>query len=380
MADTKPKRILIFSLVYYPRYIGGAEVATKEITDRLPKSEYEFDMITLSRGDPLFEKIANVNVYRVGSSKYFFTIRAALLAARLHKKKSYDAIWSSQANYAGFAALFFKMFHSRVPFILTLQEGDPIEHYKHRVGPLLFLYKKIFKSADIIQTISNYLAGFASGMGGKNIVVVPNGVDVACFSAEISQSEISAIHDELGKKSGDVFLITTSRLVVKNAVSDIIQALLFLPENIKLLVCGSGSEEGNLHALAADLSLLGRVVFKGFVAQKDLPKYLKACDIFVRPSLSEGFGNSFIEAMAAQIPVIATPVGGIVDFLIDKRTGLFCAVSEPKDLAKKVEIYMRDVNLRDEIIDNAFTMVKEKYDWNKVVKDMDRKIFKQIFP
>ena len=373
MPEKTPKRILIFSLVYYPRHIGGAEVAIKEITDRLPADEYEFDMVTLhlDRDLPAYEKIGNVNIHRVGCGKYFFTVRAAKKAAKLHREKKYDAVWSMMANYAGFAALFFKMRHPKTPFILSLQEGDPIDYIKKRVRFVYPLFKKIFIKADIIQTISNYLANFAREMGGKNIVVVPNGVDFEKFSFDIASADIE-------KNEGDVFLVTASRLVVKNAVSDIVKALKFLPENVKLLICGTGYEEKNLRTLVDKLSLGSRVVFKGFVPQKDLPAYLKTCDIFVRPSLSEGFGNSFIEAMASRVPVIATPVGGIVDFLTDKKTGLFCAVSEPKDLAKKVEIYMRDINLREEIVDNAFEMVKGRYDWSLVAKDMKEKVFNKI--
>ena len=376
MINSKPKRILIFSFAYYPQSIGGAEVAIKEITDRLPQNDYEFDMVTLRKNSSAFEKIGNVNVYRVGSNKYFFTILGALKAFELHKKNKYDAIWSMMANYAGFAALFFKTKYPKVPFILSLQEGDPIDYIKRRVRFVYPIFKKIFTKADTIQTISNYLADFARDMSsfsspsgqGKNIVVVPNGVNVKNFSSATP---------EFTKTTGDIFLITASRLVVKNAVSDIVKALKFLPENVKLFVCGEGYEEGNLLVLANNLSLGDRVIFKGFVPQENLPKYLKACDIFVRPSLSEGFGNSFIEAMAARIPVIATPVGGITDFLIDKRTGLFCGVSDPKDLALKVQIYLRDINLRNEIIDNAFEMVKEKYDWNLIAKDMKEKVFEK---
>ena len=275
-------------------------------------------------------------------------------------------------------ALFFKIFHPSVPFVLSLQEGDPIEHIKKRVRFVYPLFKMIFTKADIIQTISNYLADFARAMGGKNVVVVPNGVDVAHFSAVLPLPEPFDIDEEIGKKSGDTFLITTSRLVKKNAVKDIIKALRFLPETVKLLVCGDGEEKSRLQEEATRIGVSSRVFFKGFVPKEDMPRYLQACDIFVRPSLSEGFGNSFVEAMAARLPVIATPVGGIVDFLEDKKTGLFCAVSEPKDLAKKVEIYMRDINLREEIVDNAFAMVKEKYDWNLVAKDMKEKVFDKI--
>ena len=380
MAESKPKRILIFSLVYYPRYIGGAEVAIKEITDRLPRSAYEFDMVTLKihKDLPAVEKIGNVNIHRLGKNKYFFTVAAARKALKLHKNKNYDIVWSMMANYGGFSALFFKIFHPSVPFVLSLQEGDPIEHIKKRVRFVYPLFKMIFTKADIIQTISNYLADFARAMGGKNVVVVPNGVDVEHFSAVLPLPEPFDIDEEIGKKSGDTFLITTSRLVKKNAVKDTIKALRFLPETVKLLVCGDGEEKLRLQEEATRIGVSSRVFFKGFVSKEDMPRYLQACDIFVRPSLSEGFGNSFVEAMAARLPVIATPVGGIVDFLEDKKTGLFCAVSEPKDLAKKVEIYMRDINLREEIVDNAFAMVKEKYDWNLVAKDMKEKVFDKI--
>ena len=63
------KRILIFSTTYFP-YVGGAELAVKEITDRI--SYIDFDMITLrfDKNLPIFERIGNINVYRVGFSKY----------------------------------------------------------------------------------------------------------------------------------------------------------------------------------------------------------------------------------------------------------------------------------------------------------------------
>jgi glycosyltransferase involved in cell wall biosynthesis len=126
------------------------------------------------------------------------------------------------------------------------------------------------------------------------------------------------------------------------------------------------------------LGLFSRVRFLGFVSHTDMPKYLKISDVFIRPSISEGFGNSFFEAMAAGLPVIATPVGGIVDFLKNKETGLFCEVNNPEDIARKVQIYLRDRNLRDEIVDNAMHMVLDKYDWSTVVRDMKEKVWSRI--
>jgi len=116
------KRILIFSLAYYPDVVAGAEVAIKEITDRTSGDDYVFDMVTLRFDStlPKFERIGNVNVYRVGFAtsspniadlsrfplsvnKYFFPIWGFLKAQSLHKKNAYDGIWAMMASRRSFS-------------------------------------------------------------------------------------------------------------------------------------------------------------------------------------------------------------------------------------------------------------------------------------
>jgi len=372
-----PKRILIFSLVYYPRFVAGAEVAVKEITDRIAPSEIEFDMITLNGGDePATEKIGNVTVHRlfrkVGMfQKLMFPFTAFSAATILHRRRKYDATWSIMANFAGFAALFFKLTHPSVSFILTLQEGDPFDHIKKRVGILYPVFKMIFRKADQISALSKYLADWAKAMGAKcPVTVIPNGVDYNMFSRENTAEESQTIKSALGKKENDVFLITTSRLVAKNAAGDIIRALQYLASNVKFLVVGQGEEDAMLKDLAKRLKLTSRVIFLGFVPHAEMIKYLHISDIFVRPSLSEGLGNSFPEAMAAGLPVIATPVGGILDFLVDGETGLFCEVKNPRSIAQKVEKLIKDRESREYIVSNARKMVEEKYQWREISERM----------
>lgn len=388
------KRILIFSLVYYPHFIGGAEVALKEITDRISPSEIEFDMITLrSKGEKKRERIGNINVYRVGFpvlgmtfNKYFLLKTGFWKAVFLNYKNRYDAIWSMMATYNSFAALFFKLFHPKIPFLLTLQEGDPIPYIKKRAKPLWPLFKWIFTKADHIQTISHYLAGFAKEMKATcPITVVPNAVDVNHFSREVSEQEKDAVYKKIldagsfSKKENDILLITTSRLVTKNGVGDLIESLRYLPTNYKLIVCGIGDMKEALEEKTYKYELSDRVHFQGKISHEEMPVWLQASDIFIRPSLSEGFGNSFIEAMAARVPVIATPVGGIVDFLFDKETGLFCEVSNPQSIADKVFEYVNNIELKNQIIDQAFVMVKEKYDWKSITEEMKTVFSKTLY-
>ncbi len=386
-----PCRILIFSTVYYPRFIGGAEVAVKEITDRISPQNIEFDIVTLRLDSslPRYEKIGNVNVYRVGWSsrrntspdslswylhlnKYAFLLTGFLKAISLNRKRKYNTIWSLMASYNSFAAIFFKLTHPRIRFIFTLQDGDPIPYLKKRARPLYPFFRMFFTKADHIQAISNYLADWAKDMGARcPVSVVPNAVDYDLFSKTYSTTELETLKKSLGKKDGDVFLITTSRLVAKNGIGDIINALSFLPSNVKLIILGQGYQEDILKSQTSRLKLEDRVRFMGFITHEKMPQYLQISDIFIRPALSEGLGNSFLEAMAAGIPIIGTQVGGILDFLKDGETGLFCEVQNPKSIVQKIEKLMKDRESRDYIVKQARSLVERKYQWEKIAKDME---------
>lgn len=399
------KRILIFSLAYYPDVVGGAEVAIKEITDRIAHEDIIFDMVTLRFDStlPKFERIGNVNVHRIGFTlmspeisdlvrfpltlnKYLFPFLGLLKAGSLHKKSHYDCVWAMMANYAGFAALFFKMRHPDIKFLLTLQEGDPIEYIEHRVRFAYPLFKRIFLRADFIQAISRYLAGFARNMGYMGpLEVVPNAVNVAHFSQEYPEKELTILKHRLGKKEGDYFLITTSRMVTKNAVDEVIRALPLIPSNLKFLILGIGPDEAMLRKLAYEMGVEDRVQFLGQVLHEEMPKYLKISDIFIRPSRSEGLGNSFLEAMAAGLPVVATPVGGIPDFLFDpdqdpdkEPTGLFASINDPESIARQVKRLIADPALRNRLFMNGKTLVAEKYDWSLIAKNMKERVFDKL--
>ena len=386
------KRILIFSFAYYPRFVGGAEVAIKELTDRIG-DEYEFDMVTLRKHAPSFEHVGNVKVYRVGwrwsgkrtsSARFFplakilFPILAYHKARALHRERHYDTAWSMMAAYAGFGALFFKLRHPNVPFILTLQEGDPISHIKRRALPVYPLFRMIFTRADIIQAISHYLADFGRSMGFNGpLEVVPNGVDTKRF--------INAPAAEVGKKEGETWLIHTGRLVQKNGIDTIIKSLTFMKSNVHALLLGNGRDKSVLESLTRKYHLQNRVHFLPYVHIEQVPSYLHACDIFVRPSRSEGMGNSFVEAMAAGLPVIATQEGGIADFLFDAKknpdkptTGWAVDKDSPEQIAQAVNDILGNHEQVKRVIQNARELVIAKYDWDLIARHMREKVFARV--
>jgi glycosyltransferase involved in cell wall biosynthesis len=371
------KRILIFSTAYFP-FVGGAEVAIKEITNRIG-GDIEFDLITTRLDGNLkkVEKVGAINVYRIGiglpiMDKLLVPFRGAILAAKLNKKNKYDFFWPVMASFASGAPYIVNIARqllgkNKVPIVLTLQEGDSERRLKYRwLGLIDLSWKLALQRTDILTAISQYLLNRSRNFGYKGRAeLIPNGVDIKKFE--------SGQHSVLTKDK--VVIVTTSRLVEKNAVGDIIESLKYLPENVELNIIGIGPLESELKLKVKSLQLEARVKFLGLIKHEDIPDYLHVSDIFIRPSLSEGMGNSFIEAMATGIPVIATPVGGIVDFLNDGETGLFCKVKDPASIAEQVKRLMGNKDLREKIVTSARKMVSEKYDWNLIAQNMKERVF-----
>jgi len=378
-------KILILSNAYFP-YVGGAEIAVKEITGRI--DNFDFDMLTarLDRKLAKFERVGNINVYRIGfgwrrADKYIFTFLGFFKAAKLHIKNKYQIIWPIMAAYSSFAVLF-KIFFPKVRLLLTLQEGDPIEYIIGLKRFRIFrpIYKIYFRCVDKVQVISNFLAIWAENLGIKKekIEVIPNGVDIQNFQFQISDSQLNELKHQLNIKDGEKVIIHTGRFVPKNGLEDLIGSINYLPSQVKILLIGEGPDEKTLKNLVKDFGLEQRIIFVGQKNHQDLPQYLKIADVFVRPSLSEGLGNSFLEAMAAGIPIIGTPVGGISDFLRDGDTGIFCEINNPKSIAEKIKLILENDDLRQKIVTNARELVLKNYDWDLIAGKMENIFNKSI--
>ena len=399
------KKILIFSLDYLPGTISGAEAAIQEITDRVSPEEIEFHMVTLYYDStvPRVGKIGNVLIHRVGLfgkpnaslderrkfplhyNKHFFQIAAGVTGYFLHKKYHYDGAWAMMAHGTGVPVSIFNIL-TGVPYALTLQEGDPPEYIERTMRPLWPFFKRAFTHATVVQSISEFLGAWAKKMGyPREPIIVRNGANPESIKPTFNQEDVETLKQKLGKKPGDIYLVNTARLVHQKGFDTTIRALQLLPVHIKLLVVGGGAEEGKLKALAKELDLEDRVVFTGQVGREVVTQYRMASDIFVGPSRSEGLGNAFLSAMACRLPVVATQVGGIADFLFDAKrnpekgtTGWAVDPESPEQIAEQVKNILANPEGVREVTLHARKMVEEEYDWDIVAEKMHVEIFNRV--
>ncbi len=389
--NNNAQHILIISTTYIP-FIGGAEIAIDEITKRISSHDAVFHMITLrfDKSLPRYEQINNVHIYRIGwgihhpkvseslplflgLQKIFFPIIALPKAFWLIAKKNIQTYWLMLMN----TTTLIWYFLPKKKTILSLQDGRTIaEHFSSKLLKILkplFIY--ILKHIDHIQGISQFIVRDVAIYRHQNTVMIPNGVDIEKFTQSVSIETISRIRSEYGFLPSDKVAITISRLVPSRGVEDSILSLTYLPAHYKLLIVGDGHLKKNLEQLVEQNNLFDRVVFAGMKSHNELIPVMKSCDVFVRVSQYEGMGNAFIEAMAAELPVVGTAVGGIVDFLKPGETGFFCESGKPETVAQAIMRY-EDDTIKNQIIDNAKKYIQEKYSWDTIARDMKQLLTK----
>ena len=363
---TQKSSVLIFTTAYRP-LVGGSEIALQEIIRRLPNIFFDILTPKYRPGLAVKENFENGCVHRIGIGspldKFLFPVSGFIAALKLRPK----IIHAYQASFGAGAAVIYKTFFPKVRFILTLQEGKDL----NRQNILIKYFRNlIIRKADVVTAISHYLADYAKKINPKaELHIIPNGVDLGKFT--IHESRITN-HEKV--------VITVSRLVKKNGIGDLIDAMAVVRNEIpdaKLTIIGSGPLEKILKLKVRSLNLENYIEFLGEISNELLPKCLSMANIFVRPSLSEGLGTAFLEAMAAGLPVVGTAVGGIPDFLKDKQTGLFCKPGDPDDIADKIIMLLENDELRNRLAGNGRRLVEEKYDWEKIASEF-AKLYQEI--
>lgn len=334
--------VIVFSTAYLP-FIGGAETAIKGITDHISETRFIILTSRFNKSIPRAEKFGNVLIYRLGFGnsfdKFFLPFFSFIKFRSISKNLKKPIIfWGMMASYGSLGAWLLKFFHPKVPFLLTIQEGDN-EWERNR-----FWWKLILKKANYVTAISSFLQNKIRKIGYKGkISIIPNGVELDRFR-----------NKELGIKDAKV-IISVSRRVYKNGLDILEKAFEIIKKKFP----------------EAELKVLDNTPYE------QIPGELQKADIFVRPSRSEGLGTAFLEAMAAGLPIIGTNVGGISDFLEDGETGLFVKVDDPEDLAQKIELLFTDKDLYEKLSQNGKALIEGKYQWSKIAKDMEN-IFKEL--
>jgi glycosyltransferase involved in cell wall biosynthesis len=231
----------------------------------------------------------------------------------------------------------------------------------------------LLRMADSVTTIAHYtrrnLERYENYPKG-GVRVLYNGIDVAAYSqGESPQAARSFLGIPAEKKTVGV----VARLdPVKNhpllfrSLREVIQ---FFPET-ELLIVGDGPNRAELELLANRLGLDSHIRFLG--ARRDVPHIIRAMDIFVLPSLSEGMSITLLEAMGAGLPVVATRVGGNPEVVVDGETGFLVPSDDERRMAARLKTLLGDSRLRQKMGAAGKLRAESVFSMEKTVSEYHR--------
>ena len=230
----------------------------------------------------------------------------------------------------------------RLPIILCL----PYYPGWHPSYGLLDLFKKMVytacvksavNSANLVIVPSRILKQLVVQLGLKEERVLLATRFTMNYETFASWTSKGVLRRKLEINDARKILIYHGRIARLKGLDTLLEALALLPKNtFRLILIGRGPDEERLKQLAAHLGILESINFLGSMPNQDIPDYIGDADVYVFPSLTEGWPKSIIEPMLMSKPIVASRIPGVAELLEDEKNALLFEPSNPRDLAAKI--------------------------------------------
>ncbi len=216
----------------------------------------------------------------------------------------------------------------------------------------------------VVATNSAEVSDLASlGVHRSSIRIVPWGVDTDLFNPE----------GPVAKRNGRPRLLTAADLTQRQPLETLLRALIRVP-GAELLVVGGPAEAElakddnyiKLAKFAATLGITDRVIFTGAVEYAAMPPLLRSADLVISTCQYEPSGTTSLQAMACGTPVIAPPVGGHMDAVVDGTTGIIIPPDRPALLAQRIRQLLAHPMLIEAYGVAAVDRVRSRYSWDRI--------------
>jgi glycosyltransferase involved in cell wall biosynthesis len=257
----------------------------------------------------------------------------------------------------------------RGPFVVMLKGiiADELRNERGWVRVLLSVQARWERSntarADRVVVPSRYSASVAHevyGISPAKLAIVPEPIDLTDWRRRFVEASDS--------KAARPTILSVARMYPRKRLEDLLRASAILRTRIpraQIRIVGEGPESARLRLLHRELGLDDTVVFLGEVTRSSLAVEYTSAHCFCLPTIQEGFGLVFAEAMAAGLPVVACRAAAVPELVEDGRTGLLVGPRNPAELAHALETLLVNENLRKEF-GRAATQRIEAFDLPRV--------------
>jgi len=343
---------------FFPPRHGGTERASYNIAKHLALRGHDVHIITSwDQGLPKSSFQDGFHIHRVhwGKIRFFSTVFFLFEVFFCLKSIQPDIVHVQHIGFGSIPAYFSKKLLKK-PYIVYGRGSDVYYmSFFMRIISKFFLkhaVKVIALTADMKRELQKIYYG--------EILVIPNGVELDNYKNlqkqdfQVNNKKIIIFVGSLRPVKGLEYLIKAMEIIHVEM------------ENTILMIIGDGEERKSLEKLVLKLHLENVVTFIGEIPNENIPSYLVQGDVFVLPSLSEGFPNVLLEAMAAGLPIVTTNTKGLSDIIRNEENGYLVEPKNPQQLAEKLLMVLNNSTQSKKFSNNNLDEVK-KYSWKNVV-------------
>jgi len=349
---------------------GGVEARAFHVAKQLAKTHDVTVLTTREHGTEKKDEFLGIEVLRLGkerkySQKGSLVERLSFIMEGGKIKGEFDVV--DGYNFISYPLAWKIAQRNGAPAVATYHEvwlGRWVKNIgiSGILGELLERYV-LSRSWDKFIAVSRFTENKLEERGilKEGIEVIPNGIEIN----EYRKTKV--------KKFPVPTICCISRLVEYKHVNDLLNALAIVKKDIPEVRCkiiGTGPEEKRLKSLAIKLNLQKNVEFLGFVEDHgDVVRILKASHVFCLPSVVEGFGLVLLEAMASQVPYVASEIEPLVE-TTNRKGGLFFKPRDHRDLANKLLQLLKHKKLQRDFAKKGFRQAK-RYDWESITTKIE---------
>ena len=386
-----PKKRVLF--VITQSELGGAQRFLQTLTTRLDKDRYD---ILVAAGPTshrtnyeLLEQLEQEEI-AVKRLKHlqreinpFSDIGAVFELRKIIKEFKPDTLFllSSKAGFIGSLASKLKTQNPKLKVVYRIggwSFNDPLPARKRRLWIILEWLSARWKDVIIVNSKHDLEQAHKLKIKPREkIVLVYNGLDVYKMDLLPKEEAQLKLYEKAARQSGKVFhakkiIGTIANFYPPKGLKHLIETVEYFKNNddIVFIVIGDGQERAELENLIGQKGLQKRVLLLGQVPNAH--RLLSAFNIFVLPSVKEGFPWAVIEAMAAKLPVIATRVGAIPEIIENGKNGFIVEPARPEQIAGKIQELLSNNHLRQEMGIQAHQTVLFKFELDKMVEQIEK--------
>ena len=387
--NIEPKKILF---IITQSELGGSQRFLYNLIENLDKSKYK---LAIACGETVNDKWdllnslkeSGITSFRISSLKRKLSpindFRAIIEIRKIIKACEPDTIFLNSSKVGFLGSLSNQLIKNKKTKIIYRIGGwtfnDPWPKWKKNLFLRLEKCTARFKDTIIVNNKHDYEQAIRLGIKPKrNLVLIHNGIDLNKLNFLSKQEARIKIFEKVSKHYGKIFqtkkiIGTIANFYPTKGLKYLIQSAKRIIEKsaqpIAFILIGDGEQRAELEELIKQYELSKNVFLLGQIPEAY--KYLPAFDIFVLPSIKEGFPWVALEAMAAKLPIITTKVGAIPEIFENQKNGIIIEPEDSKQISESIRKILESDILQQTLGLNAHLTVLSKFSSERMIKQIE---------